>query len=196
MTMQEQRLFDDSGRLLASYWKNWLPVAQQRQLWPQLQQLPWQQPLLQMFGKRHRIPRQQCYLGQPGCAYRYSGMLLEPEPFDETLTQLTHRLNDFGGWRFNAVLANHYRDGNDKMGWHRDNEPELGSTPDLAIVSLGQSRSLRLRWQIGPSKGITLTAGSLLWLPAGVYHSLGSSTAQQARISLTFRQVIPHYHRR
>ncbi|WP_298444674.1 alpha-ketoglutarate-dependent dioxygenase AlkB [uncultured Ferrimonas sp.] len=194
MTKQEQRLFDDSGRLLGCYWPNWLSLEQQSELWPTLLALPWQQPQVTVFGQRHRIPRQQCYLGQADCHYRYSGLLLQPEPLPATVVTLLRQLNQFGSWQFNSLLANHYRSGADKMGWHRDNEPELGPQPDLAIVSLGQSRTMRLRWTAGPSVGITLAAGSLLWLPAGVYHSIGASVATAARISLTFRAVIPGFH--
>ncbi len=195
MMQQQQSLYDDSGRLLGRYWPDWLANEQQQALWPSLQRLPWQQPQVTVFGKSHRIPRRQCYLGQSGCDYRYSGLLLAPEPLSSELQQLTAQLNQFGQWQFNALLANYYRDGSERMGWHRDNEPELGATPDLAIVSLGAARTLRLRWQPGPSVGVSLAPGSLLWLPAGVYHSLGRCKLDKPRISLTFRQVIPNFHR-
>lgn len=191
---QEQRLIDDNGRLLGRYWRNCLSDEQQQALWPQLLALPWQRPQVKVFGKHHLIPRQQCYLGQSGCAYRYSGLLLQPNRLPNSLTALMEQLNQQHNWQFNAVLANHYRDGADKMGWHRDNEPELGAEPDLAIISLGATRTLRLRWDKGSSVGVALESGSLLWLPGLVYHSLGACKLSEPRISLTFRNVIPHFH--
>ncbi|SHI11455.1 alpha-ketoglutarate-dependent dioxygenase AlkB family protein [Ferrimonas marina] len=188
-------ILDHSGRRLARYWPSWLAPQAQARLWDQLQALPWQQPQVKLFGQAHPIPRRQCYLARPGCHYRYSGLLLAPQPFPAALEPILTRLNALGQWGFNAALVNHYRDGRDRMGWHRDDEPELGPKPDLAILSLGQERVLRLRWQVGPSEGVALAPGSLLWLEPGVWHGLNpSARASQARISLTFRRVIPGFH--
>ncbi|MBY6187019.1 alpha-ketoglutarate-dependent dioxygenase AlkB [Marinobacter hydrocarbonoclasticus] len=186
----EQCIRDSRGRILARLCPNWLNLDEQQALEPVLAALPWQQPEVQIFGKSHPIPRQQCYLGQPGCDYRYSGLLLTPEPIPAAIDALMARLD--GG--FNAVLVNRYRDGRDRMGWHRDNEPELA--PDLAILSLGGTRRLRLRFDPKDSQGVDLDSGSLLWLAPGVYHCL-APTAKPVpeRVSLTFRRILPGFHR-
>ncbi len=189
MADPEQCIRDNAGRLLARVVPNWLSADEQAALWPVLQGLPWQQPQVQIFGRRHPIPRQQCYLAHPGCAYRYSGLLLHPEPVPDAIQTLMDRL----GAGFNAVLVNRYRHGQDRMGWHRDNEPELG--PELAILSLGDSRRLRLRFDARDSHGVDLPPGSLLWLAPGVYHCLATTAKPVSpRVSLTFRQIQPGFH--
>ncbi|WP_345316519.1 alpha-ketoglutarate-dependent dioxygenase AlkB family protein [Ferrimonas gelatinilytica] len=191
----EQVIEDSSGRALARYWPDWLAPSACEALWQALEALPWQRPEVQVFGRHHPIPRQQCYLGEPGCHYRYSGTLLEPEPLPPEVAALMANLNRFGGWGFNSVLVNRYRDGNDKMGWHRDNEPELGPSPQLAILSLGAARPLRLGWGREDVVAQPLGHGSLLALEPGVWHGLNPSRrVQEARVSLTFRAVIPGFH--
>ncbi|MBY5921436.1 alpha-ketoglutarate-dependent dioxygenase AlkB family protein [Ferrimonas balearica] len=185
----EQCIRDNAGRVLARVIPNWIPAEAQSALWPVLDALPWQQPDVQIFGRRHPIPRQQCYLGHPGCEYRYSGLLLSPEPVPDAIQALMDRL----GEGFNAVLVNRYRHGQDRMGWHRDNEPELA--PDLAILSLGGTRRLRLRFDAKDSHGVDLPSGSLLWLSPGVYHCLAPTARPVSeRVSLTFRQIQPGFH--
>ena len=49
------------------------------------------------------------------------------------------------GERFNSVLLNLYRDGQDSMGWHSDDESELGPAPAIASLSLGEPRRFLLR---------------------------------------------------
>ena len=49
------------------------------------------------------------------------------------------------GYRYNSVLLNLYRDQHDSVGWHSDNERELGGDPVIASLSLGATRSFRLR---------------------------------------------------
>ncbi|GAA4877935.1 alpha-ketoglutarate-dependent dioxygenase AlkB [Ferrimonas pelagia] len=161
-----------------------------------LARLPWRQPEVTVFGRRHPIPRRQCYLALPGCEYRYSGTLLTPEPLPREVADLMQWLNRQSQAGFNSVLANTYRDGGERMGWHRDNEPELGPSPPLAIVSFGARRRLRLRWTPKDSQAIELAPGSVLWLAPGVWHCLPASRRAQApRTSLTFRRVIPGFYR-
>ena len=99
--------------------------------------------------------------------------------------------------RFNGVLLNLYRDGNDSMGWHRDNEVELGKEPTIASVSFGASRDFKLRHTSDKSLLINqvLEDGSLLimagqcqdyWL-----HSLPvRKRVKEPRINLTFRYLV------
>lgn len=194
---KEQCISDKKGRCLARYQPDWLSEAEQAKIWPLLQGLPWQRPEVTIFGKSHPIPRQQCYLGEPGCEYRYSGLLMSPEPVPPGIDNLMQRINRQAGASFNALLVNRYQDGSHRMGWHRDNEPELApvSAPVLAILSLGASRRLGLRFDKGDSQILTLEPGSLLWLSPGVYHGINSAVRAAERISLTFRQIIPNFHR-
>ncbi|MBM5785490.1 MAG: alpha-ketoglutarate-dependent dioxygenase AlkB, partial [Cyanobacteria bacterium K_DeepCast_35m_m1_288] len=97
---------------------------------PQLRQalgqsLAWEQPLVTVYGKQHRTPRLTCWVADPGCSYRYSGLQQAIHPWTVELEHLRQLLLDQLGVRFNSLLLNRYRDGADRMGWHADDEPEL-----------------------------------------------------------------------
>jgi len=110
--------------------------------------LPLRQEPITMFGETHLTPRLTSWHGDPGCAYRYSRRLFEPQPWTPALAKLRTRLVEATGYGFNSVLVNYYRDGADAMGAHADDEPELGpSREDVGIgsVSLGARRRFLLR---------------------------------------------------
>jgi alkylated DNA repair dioxygenase AlkB len=97
---------------------------------------------------------------------------------------------------FNSVLANLYRDGRDSMGWHSDDEPELGSQPAIGSLSLGATRRFVLKHRNDPSRKLVLELphGSLLVMrgatQANYRHALPrTSRPVGPRINLTFRQI-------
>ncbi|TKB49698.1 alpha-ketoglutarate-dependent dioxygenase AlkB [Ferrimonas sediminicola] len=186
------------GVELARYWSHFLSEEQADQLLGRCRNLHWQQPRVRVFGKEHLIPRQQCWLGEPGCQYRYSGTLLDPEPLSPWLDALMLSVSQHCGVRYNTVLANRYRDGGDKMGWHSDNEPEMGAEPQVAILSLGAARPLQLRCGEGQQQEFVMPHGSLLQLLPEAQrrckHQLPARAAVHGeRISLTFRRITPGY---
>ena len=94
------------------------------------------------------------------------------------------------------MLANLYRDGRDRMGWHRDDERELGAQPVIASISLGAARRFVLKQRADPkvSRAITLPHGSLLLMAgdtqAHYRHALpATAKAVGPRINLTFRRI-------
>ena len=107
--------------------------------------LPWQQPLVTVYGRQHPTPRLVCWVADPGCTYRYSGLEQAITPWTPELSQLRELLELELGVRFNSLLLNRYRDGADRMGWHADDEPELDPLAPIASLSLGARRSLRFR---------------------------------------------------
>lgn len=160
------------------------------------QELAWRQDEIHIYGRRVAIPRLQAFVAEPGLRYTYSGLTLEGRGFPAPLARLQHQLSEHFNLRFNAVLANLYRDGGDTMGWHSDDEPELGPEPIIASISLGAARSFKFRPKRGgASWGLELEHGSLLFMGPGVQqrwqHSLPKrSRCHQTRINLTFRQII------
>src|SRR5215510_1997849 len=119
----------------------WLGAAEADRLLQGLrEEIAWENHRIRLFGREHASPRLSCWIGDPGTAYRYSGALFEPRPWPALLGPLRERLCAQLGVGFNSVLANLYRDGRDCMGWHSDDEPELGTTPVIASVSLGATR--------------------------------------------------------
>ncbi len=105
--------------------------------------LVWEQREIELFGKRILQPRLIAWAG--AAPYRYSGQTLEPRAFTPALDALRQAVERRAGARFNHALVNRYRDGHDSMGWHADDEPELGVDPVVASVSFGASRRFVLR---------------------------------------------------
>ena len=93
-----------------------------------------------MFGRTVRIPRLQAWYGDANVDYRYSGKTMTPRPWQSDLLDLRQRCESVTGDKFNSVLANYYRDGQDSMGWHADNEPELLKGAANASISFGAPR--------------------------------------------------------
>ncbi|WP_221796902.1 alpha-ketoglutarate-dependent dioxygenase AlkB family protein [Oceanobacter mangrovi] len=162
-----------------------------------LTELPWHSDTITVYGKQHVIPRLQCWLGDPGLSYCYSGKTLSTQPWHPLLQQLNQALNQKLGLNNNSVLCNLYRDGQDVMGWHSDNEPELGAEPVIVSVSLGAIRDFALRRR-GHSRmdcKLPLPHGSVLVMQAGMQRSWQHSLPRRAgisqpRINLTFRRLV------
>ncbi|HXJ83477.1 MAG TPA: alpha-ketoglutarate-dependent dioxygenase AlkB, partial [Candidatus Methylomirabilis sp.] len=106
-------------------------------------EMAWEQREIVIFGRRILQPRLIAWAGDVG--YRYSGQTIEPRAFTPALQGLLPRVSTRCGVTFNHVLANRYRSGDDSMGLHADDEPELGRDPVVAIVSLGATRRLLIR---------------------------------------------------
>lgn len=105
----------------------------------------WQQETISLFGKSHLQPRLIAWYGDENAHYTYSGTSHAPLPWTEELRQLRDRVEELSDSRFNSVLLNLYRDQNDSMGLHADDEPELGENPVIASLSLGEPRTLYFR---------------------------------------------------
>ena len=124
------------------YFPSWAPDADR--LFKVLQdEIVWEQHAVTIHGRTMPTPRLTAWFGDG--AYRYSGTLNEPAPWPTALAELRDRLRGELGVDFNSCLANLYRDGTDSMGYHSDNEPELGPRPTIASVSLGDRRRFVLR---------------------------------------------------
>lgn len=164
-----------------------------------LDEIPWERHRLRMFGREVDAPRLSCWIGDPGTTYVYSRSRFEPGPWTPSLLSLRERLELACEARFNSVLANLYRHGEDSMGWHSDDEPELGSQPVIASLSLGTERRFRFRRKVprgtsAPPVGLTLSHGSLLCMAGDTQrcyqHDLPKSTGIIGpRINLTFRLI-------
>jgi alkylated DNA repair dioxygenase AlkB len=156
----------------------------------------WRQEEIVIFGERRRVPRLVAWHGDPGARYRYSGTDHDPEPWTPELERLRVRVRELSGVDFNAVLLNRYRDGRDGMGWHTDDEPELGRNPAIASVSLGTPRrfSLRHRRRKDLKIDLELPHGSLLVMAGPTQHHWVHALPKTRRpvgerINLTFRRV-------
>jgi alkylated DNA repair dioxygenase AlkB len=136
------------------------------------------------------------WYGDPGAAYTYSGLRNEPNAWNESLIEILDALYAFTAVRFNSVLLNRYRDGNDSLSWHADDEPELGVAPTIASVSLGVSRIFKLRKTDNSKEetSLRLENGSLLLMTGHSQTDYRHSVPKEKRllgerINLTFRVV-------
>ena len=158
---------------------------------------PWRHEAITVYGKKHMQPRLIAWYGDPGQKYSYSGIALEPLPWTNTLSRIRWVIQDFVGEQFNSVLLNYYRDHRDSMGFHSDDEKELGPTPIIASLSLGATRTFVLKHKTRPGLKpvrLELSPGSLL-LMKGITqknwkHGIDKQTKPCGpRVNLTFRRI-------
>lgn len=175
----------------------WLAPAHASRLMSSLREdLDWEVHRIRMFGRWVDSPRLSSWIGDDETSYVYSGARFEPRPWHPLLAELRGELQSAIGVEFNSVLANWYRDGRDAMGWHSDDEPELGTRPVIASLSLGARRrfALKHRRDAKQKLAIDLEHGSLLLMrgdtQANYRHALPRTARPVTdRINLTFRQI-------
>jgi alkylated DNA repair dioxygenase AlkB len=159
-----------------------------------LDETPWRQESVVVYGKRHPQPRLTAWYGE--ASYTYSGLKLAPLPWTPLLLAIRAAVEAACGARFNSVLLNRYRDGQDSMGMHSDDEPELGPEPIIASLSYGTTRPFILRHKRNKQTiRIALEEGSLLLMSGQLQkhwlHGINKSARSLGeRINLTFRYVV------
>jgi alkylated DNA repair dioxygenase AlkB len=161
-------------------------------------QTPWQQPQVVVHGRQHPVPRLLAWYGDAGVSYRYAGLNHQPLVWTPLLAQIRARVEAATGQALNGLLLNYYRDGQDSMGWHSDDEPELGRNPLIASLSLGGERRFDLRRR-GASRieySLPLSHGSLLVMAGATQHHWQHQVAKTRslcapRLNLTFRWILP-----
>lgn len=163
-----------------------------------LEQTAWRHESILVWGKSHLQPRLTAWYADPGTRYSYSGITLKAQFWTPTLLEIKHAISAATGHEFNSVLLNLYRDQHDSMGWHSDDEPELGRDPVIASLSLGATRSFRLKHKSRKEqKNLTLdlSKGSLVLMAGGMQGHWQHAVPKQnqpigARINLTFRNIL------
>lgn len=193
---QEPNLAPCDGELY--YRPAFLDSAEADCVFRQLQdELDWTQEVITVVGRRVPVPRLVAWHGDPEAVYRYSSLDHLPRPWTKTLQILRDKVESASGHRFNSVLGNCYRDGEDSMGWHADQEACLGRDPWIASLSLGAERLFKLRHNRGvPALELRLGHGSLLLMGGSLQHRWRhcvpkSRRVSGARINLTFRLIHP-----
>ncbi|XP_066513004.1 DNA oxidative demethylase ALKBH2-like [Hoplias malabaricus] len=164
---------------------------------------------VQVYGKMYSVPRQQATYGDEGLMYSFSGVHLLAKEWTPTLEYIRDAVTNATGHTFNFVLVNRYKDGQDHIGEHRDDERELDPTCPIASVTLGATRDFIFRHKdarcgsnkrhIEPVK-LELSHGSLLLMNSPTnsnwYHSLPvRKKVKNPRINLTFRRIVKNRQR-
>ncbi|WP_313644852.1 alpha-ketoglutarate-dependent dioxygenase AlkB [Stenotrophomonas sp.] len=200
--MNEQTRFDfvdvvPVGPAEVMHLRGWLAVSQADALLHALRdEVCWQVHRIRMFGRWVDSPRLSCWMGDADAHYRYSGADFTPHPWLAALQPVRARLQQTCAAQFNSVLLNRYRNGGDSMGWHRDDEPELGPRPVIASLSLGATRRFLLRRVDAHVQRhvYQLDHGDLLVMRGHCQRDYQHALPKMAgvtteRINLTFRQV-------
>ena len=201
--MQQLSLFDANESLsfpenLLEYFPGFLDPQQSISLMHQLiKETPWRQQIIQMYGKEVITPRLTAWFGDSNKSYQFSGTKFDPVPWTLELYELKEKIQKATGLPFNSVLLNFYRDGNDSVAWHSDNEKELGINPHIASLSIGQARQFEFRHKSDHSRkyGLSLENGSLLIMKGDLQHQWEhripkSGLPARERINLTFRSIL------
>lgn len=156
---------------------------------------PWRQEDITVWGKTYSQPRLIAWYGED--TYTYSGLALDPLPLTQTLQDIRRGVEALCGATFNSVLLNYYRDHRDGMGFHADDEPELGPLPSIASVSLGEVRRFvlkhRHRKDIADIK-LPLASGSVLVMAGPTQANWKHGIPKESRhcgprVNLTFRTI-------
>jgi alkylated DNA repair dioxygenase AlkB len=161
--------------------------------------VPWRQEQVVVWGKTHRQPRLVAWFGDPGAGYSYSGIRLEPLPWTPDILALKRAVEGAVDASFNSVLLNFYRDHRDSMGFHSDDEPELGIQPTIASLSFGAKRTFLFKSKLDrslPAVRLPLTSGSLLLMKGDTQANWKHGIPKERRpcgprINLTFRRIFP-----
>lgn len=159
--------------------------------------IKWHQDTIKMYGKEHKLPRVSAWYGDSDRPYTYSGIHLHPKAWTAKLIELNDVLSVICKRRFNSVLLNWYRSGEDHISWHTDAEKELGKNPLIASVNFGESRRFLLRYKDNHDEKleIGLHHGSVLVMAGALQHHWQHSVPKQkkvkaSRINLTFRNIV------
>jgi len=159
--------------------------------------IAWKHEKIRIFGRWILQPRLTAWYGDQGTDYVYSGLKNSPLPWTEELLVIKAQVEEISASSFNSVLLNYYRDGQDSMGWHQDNETELGKSPSIASLSLGASREFQCRHKFDkslPKVKCLLENGSLLLMSGSMQeywqHQIPKTKRTVGeRINLTFRSI-------
>ncbi len=165
-----------------------------------IEEIQWSQEFIKMYGKSIPIPRLTAWYGDPDKPYTYSGIAMKSQAWHPLLLEIKNRIESETDRIFNSVLLNYYRDGNDSVSWHSDNEVELGENPTIGSVSFGGMRKFSLKHKNPEHHNhkklvdIELTQGSFLLMEGECQsywlHQIAKTKKQvDPRINLTFRFI-------
>lgn len=182
---------------LLTYQSNFLAPNEAEKLFSSLEKkIAWQEVTIKIFGKEINQPRLVAWHNDPGISYTYSGITWQESPWLAEVQKIREKVVQATQVKFNSVLLNFYRGGKDSMGWHADDEAELGKNPCIASLTLGATRKFKLRHNKKDLQlDLFLESGSFLVMSGETQHFWKHAVPKTAkntgpRINLTFRKII------
>lgn len=159
-------------------------------------EIPWEQRSVLMYGKEVITPRLTAWFGDLDVDYSVHGTGATPLLWTKDLLMIRDKITPLAGIEFNSVLLNYYRDGNDSVSWHTDNDGIPGRNRIVASISFGQTRRFDIRNKNDHSikYAIDLENGSYLLMKGNFQdewqHRIAKSSApMNPRVNLTFRMM-------
>lgn len=177
-----------------TYISNYLSKEESEKLFEYLlSNCHWEEREVTIFNKTYKQPRLICWFGKND--YTYSNEIFRSKKMPLILEKLKEKIELEFGYKFNSALINLYRNENDSMGRHSDDEKELGKNPVIASISLGEKRIFKIQNKI--SKEIVKlepSNGSLLIMKnysQKLYtHEVPKTNKEKnKRINITFRFI-------
>jgi len=155
------------------------------------EEVTWHSKTIKIFGKVHKQPRLISFQGNTGIHYTYSGERNISSPWTPSVFEIKEILHKRLKLNFNSCLLNYYRDGQDSMSWHSDDEEELGTMPTIASLSFGASRVFK--YKKNKVYSLKLEDRSLLIMRGAFQdnykHAIMKCAHSKGRINLTFRNI-------
>src|SRR5262245_31391073 len=117
----------DDGKLV--YIPDFLASEEAQRYFEELRDTaPWEQKA-GVFGQKQ--PRLTASYGDAGVTYRYSGTVNVAHPWTDSMLEVKKKIEEViprfeQATIFNYCLLNCYRDGQDSVGMHADDEPGMG----------------------------------------------------------------------
>ena len=161
-----------------------------------LKTIPWENDVLNMFGKRIVTNRKVAWYGDRPYAYTYSNSTKSAFPWTKDLRELKQLVEKVTNEKYNSCLLNLYHSGEEGMSWHSDDEKELKKHGAIASLSFGAVRKFVFKHKETKEKvELTLDHGSLVVMKGEVQdywlHQLPKSKKVKApRVNLTFRAIV------
>jgi alkylated DNA repair dioxygenase AlkB len=158
--------------------------------------IEWKQESMNMYGKQLLFPRLTAWYGDSDKPYTFSGITLQPKSWTQELLEIKSMIEPICEVKFNSVLLNLYRNGNDSISWHTDAEKELGKNPLIASVNFGAERKFQIKHnETNEKHEIILKHGSLLIMKGELQHFWKHQVPKQKdilkeRVNLTFRVIL------
>lgn len=175
---------------------NWRTLEKEALVKVKWKNINWQHDQIKMYGKPIYLPRYSAWYGDSDKPYTYSGLTLQPKFWNTGLLYIKEQIEKVAEIKFNSVLMNWYRDGEDYISWHTDAEKELGQNPIIGSVNFGATRRFLLR-RIDNNAikiEVPLKHGTFLLMRGQTQHFWQHSVpkeknVKQLRINLTFRVI-------
>ncbi|KAF8789499.1 DNA oxidative demethylase ALKBH2 like protein [Argiope bruennichi] len=127
-------------------------------------------------NKSFNVSRKVAAYGDDNVTYTFSGTDYETRPWTKTLMYLKNVAFELTGESYNFVLVNRYKDGNDKIGFHKDDEIDLKPNSCIVSFSFGAERKFVFKRPHFPNYEMTLPSGSVLIMKPPTNKFWGSPT--------------------